>query len=400
MNIVSYLSLKKLFFSLRLMKIANIGNENNCLLLPYKLARKVDGIKPYLVFYIFSEVTGKLQRIRKDPPANEKKTIWFKERIKKANEMLINGYRIVSSGDLKDIENAPQNYTILEALEKITQIRIQNNITSVSTLPRQKSYRNIFEAYLTKKKLNTLNVSQIQKTHIIYFIDGIVGKATTKNTYLSYVKAIFASFLEKEWINEDPALKIKKLKETESESVAFLPEDISPLKELIMLHSTELYVFCMFVFYCFVRPIELRRLLVKNVNIKDRKISISGTNSKNKKTLTVMIPKQLAKILDNTDFLKDRKPNEPLFADKNDKNYSKNQYSVAFTEILKNNDYPKEYSLYCWKHTGVTETYKLTKDIKYIQQQCRHQSIEETSKYLKGLGLHELNPNVDNAPEI
>ena len=44
------------------------GNENNVLGYPYKLPRLVDGKKPYIVFYVWNENTGKNEEILRNAP--------------------------------------------------------------------------------------------------------------------------------------------------------------------------------------------------------------------------------------------------------------------------------------------------------------------------------------------
>ena len=399
MEIVILPSVLKLFLLSKNMKIANIGNENNILLLPYKLARKVDGVKPYLVFYIFNEVTGKLQRIRKEPPVSEKQSIWFKERIRKVNEMLISGYRIVSNGKLKDFENVPQNYTIVAALKEIHEIRIKNKIIGETSISRQKSFNKLFNDYLVENKLDKFLVSEITKKHIQNYIDNLEAQNSTKNNYLKYLKAMFNEMLSREWIEKKPTQNIKRLKVTESQSIAFESSDLPKLKKMLIEHSNELYIFCMFIFYTFIRPIELRRLTVGSVDLEKNRILVEGSQSKNKKTQYVMISKQFASILLEYKFL-ERPKTDALFSLNNNLKYSKNYFASEFSKLCRKNDFPKKYALYGWKHTGVSEHYKISKDIKFIQMQCRHSSLDETNKYLKGLGLFEHNENLDNAPEI
>jgi integrase len=57
-------------------------------------------------------------------------------------------------------------------------------------------------------------------------------------------------------------------------------------------------------------------------------------------------------------------------------------------------------TLYSWKHTGVVQAYKNGVDIKAIQLQCRHYSIEQTDVYLKSLGFVENTPFLNGIPEI
>ncbi len=399
MEIVILSSVLKLFSITKYMKLTNDGNENNILLLPYKLARKVTGAKPYLVFYVWNETTQKLERIRKQAPTHEKQSIWFKERIKKINELLINGYRIVNNAKLNKIGKEPQNYTIVQALFEINEIRIKNKIIGETSINRQKSFNKLFNDYLVKNKLDKFLVKEITKNHIQNYVDNLQAQNSTKNNYLKYLKAMFNEMLSREWIEKNPLQNIKQLKVIESQSIAFESSDLPQLKKLLIEHSNELYIFCMFIFYSFIRPIELRRLTVGSVDLAKNRILIEGSQSKNKKTQYVMISKQFASILLEYKFL-ERPKDEPLFSLKNNLKYSKNYFATEFSKLCKKNDFPKKYAIYGWKHTGVSEHYKITKDIKFIQMQCRHSSLDETNKYLKGLGLFEHNENLDNAPTI
>ena len=381
------------------MEITNEGNEDNIQLLPYKLCRIVKGANPYLVFYVYSEITNKLVRMRKEPPKGENQRIWFIGRINYFDNLLVTGFRIVKPEILQRIAATPDQYTILQALEEITQIRNNNNIVRESSRPKHKSFQNIFEGFLRLQKLDSLGVSKITKSHLQNFIDTRQVGATTKNNYLAYVKAIFASFLDKEWITENPAVKIKKFKQQESNSIAFASEHLPQLKAIILQESSELYIFSMFIFYTFIRPIELRRLFVSDVDLTKKKILIKGMSSKNARTRYVVIPKQFEDILVEYKFL-DRPKTDKLFELNNTIKYSKNYYSELFRKVLDKNNFPKAYKMYGWKHTGVVEYYKNGAGLKFIKEQCRHASIDETDKYLKSLGLFENEEIMNNAPEI
>jgi integrase len=124
------------------------------------------------------------------------------------------------------------------------------------------------------------------------------------------------------------------------------------------------------VFYTFIRPIELRRLKVGDVNLEKRKIFISGENSKNKKVEYVLISKQFAEILTEYKFL-ERPKDSPLFDLNNDIKYSKNWFSTEFRKICNKLGLPKTYELYGWKHTGVSEHYKKSKDIVFIERSVK-----------------------------
>jgi len=379
------------------MVLSNEGNQNNVLGYPYKLVRVVKGKKTYLVFYVWNENKDKLERIRREPPKGQDQKRWIREKTEQINRLLILGYRIQKE---EKTEQAIQTErSLMQALEEIHQIRIQNKVIGETSANREKGFIRAFEIYLKAKNIDTLPVSQAQKKHIQDFVDGLQMKSVSKNSYIAKFKALFSEMEQREWIEKNPCEKIKKLKATESTSIAFEPEHLPILKKALIERSTELYIFCMFVFYTFIRPIELRRLKVGDVDLSRKKIIVSGENSKNKKTEYVLISKQFVSILTEYQFL-ERPKESPLFELNNNLKYSKNWYSNEFRKICDKLGLPKTYELYGWKHTGVSEHYKKTKDIVFIQRQCRHSSLDMTNNYLKGLGLFEANENLDNAPDF
>ncbi len=384
----------------RIMKevtVSNEGNENNKNGLPYKLARVVIGKKSYIVFYVWNENTESLERFRRIVPANVNQKKWIAEKIKNINEALTEGYRIVKRTG-GTFNRLPQTYSIVEALEKIFEIR-QNGIIGKMSSIRHKSFINKFCNFLKVEGLENKKVGEIEKTHIQAYIDSLKMKNVSKNSYISNLKATFNAMVEREWIQVSPAAKIKKLKQEQSRSIAFASEDLPRLKALCQSESTELYIFCMFIFYTFLRPIELRKLKVAQVSLHEKKVYIEANQSKNKKAEYVMLPKPLEQILIKEKFL-ERPKNDFLFSASEDLQYSRNKFSVAFSAMCKAQGFPDNYKLYSWKHSGVVEFYKKGCGIKFIQMQCRHSSLDMTDKYLKSLGLFENDDILNNAPVI
>lgn len=383
------------------MKLSIEGNENNQLGYPYKLPRLVEGRKPYLVFYVWNENTNKLHRFRKEVPKGVDKKSWVKEKIKSITEILVAGYRIIKTKEEKTLEiTINQDIGALQAINKIYEIRKRENAENSAT--REKSYIKKLTEFLGEHNLQDIKLKDIQTTHIVKFLDWVKAKGNsniTRNNYLTWLKAIFNIMVIRNYIDESPIKNIKKLREEQTKSIALSPEHLKIIMSEIKQIDTETYLFCLFVFYTFIRPIELRRLKVGQVNLQSQKIVIYGNQSKNKKTEYVMLPDPLKKELQETKFL-ERNTEEMLFSDKTPIQYSRNKYSILFSEIVRKNNLPKDYSLYCLKRTGVVEYYKKGCGIKFIKEQCRHSSLEQTDKYLKSLGLFENEEILKNAPEI
>ncbi|MCU0439147.1 MAG: tyrosine-type recombinase/integrase [Raineya sp.] len=382
------------------MILSDEGNENNILNYPYKLVRLVEGERPYLVFYVWDESKEKLVRIRKEIPKNINQKKWITETTKSINECLIAGCRLKKETIINS-QRSPKTYLITEAFEFIITIRTQE--LALNSVTRAKNYLISLKRFLEFAKLEKLTIQELHKKHIIAYLDYLKSERKvaniTRNNHLSWLKAVLNNLQIREFITENPAKGIQNLKEEETKSTAFEKEHIKLLANALKEESTETYIFCMFVFYTFIRPIELRRLQVSQVNLTTNKIQIFGSQSKNKKTEFVMIPEPLKEILTEYKFL-ERSKDDFLFSDHKDLGYSKNKYSTLFAKISKKLQMPKAYTLYCWKHTGVVEYYLAGCGLKFIQMQCRHASLDETNKYLKSLGLFENEEILRNAPRI
>lgn len=398
---VSYSSVLRLLNLPDTMKLSVEGNENNVLGYPYKLPRFVEGKTAYLVFYVWNENTNKLQRFRKELPKGVDKKSWVREKTKAITEILVAGYRIIKPKEENTLEiTINKDIEALQAINEIYEIRKKENALNSTT--REKSYIKKILEFLTQHKLEHIRLKEVESTHIIKFLDWVKIKGNSnrsRNNHLTWLKAIFNTLQARGYIIESPIKNIKKLREEETKSIALDPEHLKLVINEIKTTDTEAYIFCLFVFYTFIRPIELRRLKVGQINLETQKIVIYGSQSKNKKTEYVMLPEPLKKVLQETKFL-ERDAENKLFSDKTPLQYSRNKYSILFAEIVRKHNLNKDYTLYCLKHTGVVEYYKKGCGIKFIKEQCRHSSLEQTDKYLKSLGLFENEEILKNAPEI
>lgn len=122
------------------------------------------------------------------------------------------------------------------------------------------------------------------------------------------------------------------------------------------------------------------------IDLEERKIFIPSSISKNGKDGYVSIPESFYKILKKS---KEFNSGERWVfeAREGGKPYSKNVMADRFRKLIKELKLGKDYTLYSWKHSGVVAAYHAGVDIKSIQNQCRHHSLEQTDIYLKSLGL-------------
>ena len=130
---------------------------------------------------------------------------------------------------------------------------------------------------------------------------------------------------------------------------------------------------CLLQYYCFIRPNELRQLKVEYVNISAGYIEVPGTISKNRKTQKVAIPTPLFTELQSLTHFE---PELYIFGGPGTKPPSRDNLSKAYKKVLENLKIKGRYGFYSWKHTGVVKAWRAGINLKDLQMQLRHHSLD------------------------
>ena len=169
----------------------------------------------------------------------------------------------------------------------------------------------------------------------------------------------------------------------------FTPQQITVLK-LAMGEASGLWLATRFLFYCFIRPGELRGLRFEHLDLHNGIVRIPANIAKNKRPGTVVIP---------TNFLAE------LRADNTLEGFSGADYVIGYKGLpgarILGKDYLNRkhatimeacsiygrYAFYSWKHTGAVMAVRAGINLKDLQLQLRHHSLDMVNEYLKNLGV-------------
>jgi len=208
---------------------------------------------------------------------------------------------------------------------------------------------------------------------------------TTYNDYITQLKSLFVA-IGKEALFKD----IRPVRNAKSPSRYFQSFHVQKLKRHISAHDPQLWLFIQFIYYCFIRPGELRWLKASDILLDEQKILLRSEISKNRKQQFVAIP---AAFLGEFDFLMDLDPRDYIFPSKSDKSkpIGNNTMARRHRLILKKLGFDlKVYSLYSWKHTGAVRAAKSGIGLKQLQLQLRHHSLDQVDEYLRQMGVQDL----------
>lgn len=376
---------------------------------PYKLAELYDAAGDMskrwrVTFYVWDE--GNHILVRKQKWISNKFTT-KSQRIKEAdrliksiNNLLASGYHIKANSS----PSLPKNQAIISWLEAFqwAQSAKKNTIRYRSTAQIEFILEHL-EVFLRKHKLLNLPVQFVTRHHVELFLaflyERAVGNAT-KNSYIKFIKVLFNTLVQAEKLSKSPAQSFKLFPEEEATQQAFGPELKKILLDRYQIDCPELVPLVQWIYYSFIRPGELIQLQVKH--LQEKTIFIPGHISKNKKAEHVLISPALEGFIQKHGI---RQLPEHYFLIgykglPGKKAPCKHYFSNRHKAVREALNLPLEYKLYCWKHTGVTDTYRQTRDIDFVSRQCRHSSLDMTKRYLRGLGLLLDYPHQDQLPVL
>lgn len=234
--------------------------------------------------------------------------------------------------------------------------------------------------------------AKLMKDFFIHLANKRHGK--TYNAYLRCFKQVFKGIGQLDLLDSIEPLNAKS-----SPAKYFQRHQIERIKKHLAVKDPELWLFCGFIYYCFIRPGELRLLKVGDILFDEWKICVRSKISKNKTQQYVTIPLAFRSSIE---WLKERSPQEYLFPSKKDvtKPQGANTMLYRFRKILTELGFGTEYKLYSWKHTGAVACVRAGVGVKQLQIQLRHHSLEEVDKYLRQLGVWDLEGLEEKFPEI
>jgi integrase/recombinase XerD len=307
-------------------------------------------------------------------------------RYSKASE-LKNTINVKLKSGYNPFENTQRNYTLNEAFEEV--LKIKNATTESRTRSTYKSISKIFLVWLHLLKYKNLRPSEFNKYHAQQFLDyALVTKKVsnrTHNNYLVAMRTLFECFFTRDYIDVNVWKKIPKLKTKETNLSFFNPDERLKIKEFLEKEHYELYCVMLLIYYCFLRPAEITRLRICDIDFRKNQIIVKGNQSKNGKTQIVIMHQNL---VDSLMKLNLQNHDQNLFVFGTTKSLLPSSKKIAPTRIadvwrwyVKEKHGIKK-NIYDMKPTGAGEAFDNGIDARQIQLQIRHASLEHTQIYL------------------
>jgi integrase len=331
--------------------------------------------------------------------------------IRELKEKLASGWN-----PLAGIVEVPQKLIKVTLEERFDEfLRLKDGQITNETASEYRSAFDKFTKWSEQKGFRTTALYRIDSLRAQEFRRHLLVDLQLSGSRTNFVLTTMRSFFR--WMCESYGLKnnpFQQVKNVQAKSIPhkYLPRQVvQDIKEYLAHENPEFWLVLQFIYYCFIRPRELRCLRIQDIDL-DRGIVVIPAHinyfgrllrvSKNKLTQSVVIPNQFVKILMDLNlhqfegswflFSKKFKPGPRLIGH--------NSMSREFASVRKAIALPNFYKMYGLKHTGAINAAKNNIPIKDLQMQLRHHSLEMVDRYIRQMTVGDSDALRTQYPDI
>jgi len=275
-------------------------------------------------------------------------------------------------------------------------IKLKEKLVSPSTKRDYESKIKNFSKWLSVNHAEIKFISQLNKKLVLEFLNDVLDRnsARTRNNYKTDLSSIIQVLVDNEIIEQNFVKKIPKLKSTPERNKTYSQNIQEEIFEYLEVQDPILLLYIKFISYNFLRPIEVCRLRVKDIDIKNRRIQFKAKNSPLK---TKIIPELLWNDLPDLTkldieavlFTPEKIGGEWDTLVGNRRDY----FSKRFRKVVKEHfKLGINYGLYSFRHTYITKVYRaLMKDSSPFEAKSKlmlitgHSSMTALEKYLRDI---------------
>jgi integrase len=240
------------------------------------------------------------------------------------------------------------------------------------------------------------NIDEIDKKVISEFLSDVLSKTSprNRNNFRTDLSSIMQVLYDNDIVKLNIIKQIPILKSIPKRNKTYTPEKQEEIFEYLEKQDKNLLLFIKFISYNFLRPIEVCRLKVGDINLDTKTIQFQAKNSPLK---TKIIPDLLIKEIPNLSMLNKKNflftPNEIGGEWETALENKRDYYSKRFKRVVKDHfGLGADYGLYSFRHTYITKLYRhLVKESTPFEAKSKlmlitgHSSMSALEKYLRDI---------------
>ena len=363
-------------------------------------------------WYVYFSVNGKQKRLTND--LNRIKNL--RERQIAANILIKELKDKIASGWLSDNQVTETNYTLISALNFA--LNKKKEFIAKKTFHDYSNALGFVRQAIKDIRLEHLFIKDARRLHVKLIMERMKkqrkwsNKAYNKN--LGYLSAIFTELMQWDLIENNPCFKIKRLPEEESTANRpATPNEISRIKKHLQSKHLGFYHFVVTLYHTGIRPVELTRLRVGMVDLRNQTIIMPAHITKGrKKQRIVPINHHLLKEFEEMDL---RKYPEDFYLFGRIPTGKRGRNRIEFLpasgmlkrdtpnrnwNTLVKKDLGIDVNLYAMKHTGANAKILAGIDLEALRDLYGHQSELMTKRYATVVKEVNRKMIIDQSPDF
>ena len=293
-----------------------------------------------------------------------------------------------------DAPNPKENFLSIENAFKMT-LELKLNMMNKNSFVQYKSRITSFEKWLKETDYYDNSIISINKKLVIEYLNIVLKRtsARSRNNSRTDIASMFQLLEDNEIVKYNFVRKIPVLKSVPKRNKTYTPKQEKKIYEYLEKQDPHLLLFVKFISYSILRPIEICRLKIEDVDVQDRKLYV---RAKNKPVQIKIIPEILLNDLPN---LSQKDPKAYLFGrfeigeDWNAEETNKRtEFSKRFKKVKDHFNLGEEYGLYSFKHTFITKLYrKFRENMSQYEAKSNlmpisgHSTMSALEKYLRDI---------------
>ena len=366
----------------------------------YSDPRLVVGKETFICFYAFDPASGK--RKRKKYMLDHCRT---KSEMKRtASDMIRNLTRKLEGGWNPWVENSDSlTYalfaTIADQYHDYLYKRLNDSSLREDTVASYVSYLSVFRTW-AEGNADLVYMFQMDHHVVSRFLDYVYiernNSFITRNNYLAWLRSFCTYLIERGYLNQDPCARFSNIKiKGHTKERTVIPDEVMlQIRHYLESKNRHYLLACYLTHYLCIRPKELSRMRVGDINIGKCTITLHEDQTKNRDSVTITMPQKVARLMIDLDIFSAHggcylfsvgfKPGEKKRSEKQFRDYWHHH-------VRKDLKFSSKYVYYSLKDTGITNMLRSGVDPISVRDQARHSSLAITNTYTP-LDIKEANP--------
>lgn len=274
-------------------------------------------------------------------------------------------------------------------------LKIKQNVLGATSYSGFQGRINRFLTWLDNNGSSSDKISTLDKKTFINYLNFVLENtsASNRNNTRTDLSALVQTLVDNEIMTDNYLKSINVLKSAPERNKTYSLAQETDILKYVEDNDPILLLYIQFITYNFLRPVEVNRLKVGDLDLKGKKLFV---RAKNKAVKVKIIPQ---KIIDLLPDLTNNNPNHFLFTPtaigaewEAEENNRRDNFSKKFKLVKDHFKLNKDYGLYSFRHTAITNLYREIRKTKTPHESksilmgiTGHQTIEALEKYLRDI---------------